>query len=122
MTSQEAAAVLAKAATFDNRHADAQAALSWSQALHDIPLRDAMDAVVAHYAESTEWIRPGHIRARVTVVRSHRLALAAEPALPPDLSGAEYAHALAEWRRQVADGEHPDVRQLVAAVTRKALT
>lgn len=122
MNASEAAVVLAKAAAFDRRNVTEQEAVAWAQALYDVPVRDAIDAVVAHFGDSTEWIRPGHVRARVALVRAHRLALATEPVLPPDLSGAEYAAALAEWRRQVADGLAPDLPQLVARATKRALT
>lgn len=65
MNTQEAAALLAVAAAFDNRKPDADAAMAWAAALHDVRFEDARDAVVAHYRESSDWMMPAMVTARV---------------------------------------------------------
>ena len=123
MNQAEAAVVLAKSAAYDDRvHVTEEQAVAWSQALHDVPVRDAVAAVVAHYRESEWTVRPAHVRRIVERVRARRLEQVTEPALPPDLSGQEYAAALRAWRRQVADGGGSDVAAALATVGRRELT
>ena len=123
MNQAEAAAVLAKAAAFDERvHVTEEQAVAWAQALHDVGFRDAMTAVVAHYRESEWTVRPANVRRFVERVRALRLQQEIEPALPPDLSGQDYAEALRVWRQQVADGGGSDVAAALAAVGRRELT
>ena len=122
MNVAEANVVLAKAAAYDNRRPDPQAAIAWAQALADIRVEDAVEAVVAHYSQSEEWMRPAHVRRIVSRMRARRIAAIAEPTLPADLPPAEYAAALREWRRQVGDGGRPEVAAVVAAVHHRALT
>lgn len=120
MTPKEAGKVLAIAAAFDNRKPTAESAVLWANALRDIPFKDASEAVAAHYAESTDWVMPAHIRRRVALLRAARLALVTEPALPPDMAPAAYRDALRAWRRQVADGGDPELA--LASVYRRELT
>jgi hypothetical protein len=76
MTPDDAAKVLAVAATFDQRHrpptpADAEArAHAWAQALTpDMPTREAILAVVAHYQAMTDSVMPAHVNERWRVKR-----------------------------------------------------
>lgn len=76
MTPAEAARVLAAAGTFDGRHnppspEDARIrANGWSLALADsMPAPWAIDAVVAHYARTTDYLMPAHLNA---AWRAHR--------------------------------------------------
>lgn len=64
MTPDEAAVVLAKAASYDNRKPSAEMATSWAQALSDIDVRSALQAVIAHYAADTSFVMPAHVRNR----------------------------------------------------------
>lgn len=65
MNTQEAAALLAVAAAFDNRKPDADAATAWGIALAEFPFIMCRDAVVAHYRKSREWIMPSDVIAGV---------------------------------------------------------
>lgn len=76
MTPDDAARLLAVAGTFDARlrppsPEDAQArALAWSAALmQDMPPTFAQQAIVAHYAETTDAVMPAHVNTRW---RAHR--------------------------------------------------
>jgi hypothetical protein len=66
---QEVSQLLALAALVDNRTVTPEAVLMWHGILGDLPADAAMDALKAHYAESTEWLLPAHIRGRVLAVR-----------------------------------------------------
>lgn len=73
MTPAEAALVLAKAASFDNRTVGREDSKSWAEALHGLDLQRCMDAVIKHYSESTDRIMPAHVRrlARTTTDITH---------------------------------------------------
>lgn len=61
VTAPEAAALLAMSAQFDNRKPSADAARGWAKALERVDFRDASDAIVAHYRESSDWIMPADV-------------------------------------------------------------
>ncbi|MFW5415057.1 hypothetical protein J0910_00485 [Nocardiopsis sp. CNT-189] len=104
MTEQQMGAVLARAAAFDGRRPDPIVLAAWMEAIGDLGYDDAMRAVVDHYAESTEWLKPAHLRARVKRMRADRLANA-DLALPPaDPDAADYGPRLREHLRALADG------------------
>lgn len=73
MNTQEAAALLAVAAAFDNRKPDADAAMAWAAALGDMEFNSCRDAVVGHYRESREWIMPADVVSRVRVIAAERM-------------------------------------------------
>lgn len=76
MTPSETAKVLAKASAFDQRtigHADAMA---WAEALDDVALADALEAVTRHYRESEHRVMPAHVRRHVEQIRRERARLA----------------------------------------------
>ncbi|MEE2041259.1 hypothetical protein Q8791_28945 [Nocardiopsis sp. CT-R113] len=96
--------VLARAAAFDNRRPDPLVLEAWLAAIGDLDPTDALDAVVAHYGDSVEWIKPGHIRARVKRVRAERLR-SADLALPPaDPDARDYGPQLRKLLGEIADG------------------
>lgn len=78
MTPDDAARLLAVAGTFDQRlrppsPEDAEArALAWAAALHsDMPPAFAQQAIVDHYADTTDAVMPAHLNGRYRVWR-HR--------------------------------------------------
>lgn len=80
MNAEEAAALLAHAAGFDNRQPSLAAAKAWAAALHDLPLdNDTRAAVAAYYTTPPQnpnerlWILPHHIRTLRAKLRSKRL-------------------------------------------------
>lgn len=105
-----AAALIAKAAAFDNRTVTEVAAAAWAEALDDyVTLADGAAAVSAHYAETRDWIMPSNINARVRKIRRNRADVAPTPPAPPVL--LDTAEDIA-WRRSWLDaitaGATPD--------------
>ena len=97
MTPDDARAVLAKAAAFDNRTPSQFAAAAWAEALADTdaPLADALAAVTVHYRESREWLMPVHVIEGV-----ERIARARRATIPPVeelMSGIDLDHP--DWMR-----------------------
>lgn len=95
MTPDDAAKVLAVAATFDQRHrppseADADArSMAWAQALNSkMPTEFAIRAVVAHYKDHTESVMPAHLNERwraqhrLDVERAQQRALQQQRGVP----------------------------------------
>lgn len=72
MNIQEAGAVLAKAAGYDNRSVGEANILAWHEALADLDVHDALDAVALHHRESTEWCMPAHVRQLAKRIREER--------------------------------------------------
>ncbi|MET8908370.1 hypothetical protein [Micromonospora sp. NPDC004551] len=72
MTLDEAAAVLAKAQAYDRRTVGEADIRAWQEALADVALADALAAVTAHYRDSTDWLMPAHVRARVAQAHAAR--------------------------------------------------
>lgn len=108
MNTQEAAALLAVAAAFDNRKPDADAAQAWAIALDGLRFTDCRDAIVAHYRATSDWLMPamviGHVR-RVRDARIKAYGVISPPLdLDPDDTGA-YARWGAYAYEAVANGE-----------------
>lgn len=131
MTPQEAAALLAVAAAFDNRKPDPDAARAWSIALDGMRFTDCRDVIVAHYRASTEWLMPIHVIAAVKKLRASRLETAEPPSPPPGMDADDvegYLRWLASVRQAIADGEEqpeppalprrhlPDLKALMPSV------
>lgn len=72
MNARDVSQVLAKAAAFDNRTIGEAEILVWLEAIGDLPLEDALTAVTRHYRESTEWLKPVHVREQVLAIRNER--------------------------------------------------
>lgn len=64
MTPQETGKLLGICAAYDNRAADEAAVYAWYRVLGKLPYAACESAVVAHYAESREWIMPADVRRR----------------------------------------------------------
>lgn len=126
MSPAEAQVLLSMAATVDNRKPDADAAKAWAAMLDGLRVEDCMQAIREHYTESTEWLMPAMVRARVKRIRAKRIADHPPLVPPPGLSDAEERQWLAGARRHVGDGNQIDsdaayelvsgsVRELLAA-------
>jgi hypothetical protein len=107
MTPQEASALLAVAAAFDNRKPDPDAAMAWSLALTGLPFIDCRNAIVDHYRRTTEWLMPAHVLELVKRVRDKRIAdHSAELTPPPECrEGDAHRDWLREAKRRLGDGE-----------------
>jgi len=101
----EASAALTVAAAFDNRNVTRETAIVWAEALPDVTLADARAAIKRHYADSTAYLMPGHVKALVKTVRADRLARvqAPVPNVNPDDSTAYLAEQRA-IRDAIAEG------------------
>jgi len=73
MNKFEANRLLAAIALGDNRTTDDTAVAYWAGLLYDIRLEDALNAVVVHRRESTEWLQPAHIIRLVRAERARRI-------------------------------------------------
>ena len=81
MKPSEAAVVLATAAAFDRREVGELDAEAWHAAfaaagLADLALEDARAAVVAHYAQTRQWLMPSDVVGYCKRVRRDRLKAA----------------------------------------------
>lgn len=103
MNETEIRQLLAVAMAYDNRKPGQAAVLAWGEAARRArwTFEAAMDAVHAHYAESTEFLMPAHITQRL---RAGRRAEAEQyQALPPAAPASEEARQRAmEMVRQYA--------------------
>jgi hypothetical protein len=98
MTEHEIRLLLAAAMAYDNRNPGQAAVLAWQEAAARArwTFAEAIDAVHAHYAESTAFLMPGHITQRL------RARPAAAPPTVSELRGElpPTAPASVETRRQ----------------------
>ena len=111
MSPTEAAALLAMAATFDNRKPDPAAATAWATVLDGLRPEDCRQAVIEHYRDHTEWLMPAMVRTAVRRIRTARIIAYGTLPDPPAGLDPDNAHAYARWladiRRQIADGNPP---------------
>lgn len=78
MNLDEASRVLAKAAGFDRRTVGQADVLAWQEALNDIPVDDALQAVTVHYRDTTDWLMPAHVRRHAATIDRDRRRAARE--------------------------------------------
>lgn len=110
--------VLAVAQSFDRRTVGDFDAASWVRAIGELNLDDAKQAVIDHYATSTDWLMPGHVRAGVNRIRANRLdrSIDAVPDADPD-DPIAYQQALREGRSRTADGIPAQPERVQQAIT-----
>lgn len=141
MTPAQAAALLTRAAAFDNRTIGEADAEAWAAALNDMPFdTDALNAVARFYSAPTQpgetgrrWIEPHHVRTWRRKIRDERLGdtIPAYDPIRPDETGAQYVArrraqltAIADGTEQpipvhaLAGGPHPSLARQLAAVGR----
>lgn len=82
MNYAETAQLLTAVAACDNRRIDDATVAMWHDVLGDLPLADALEAIRRHFAKSTEWLMPAHIRAGVGLIREARRPRSEVLALP----------------------------------------
>lgn len=107
MTPAEATILLGGIAAFDNRKPDENAAKMWAHALGGLRLEDCAQAVTQHFATSTEYLMPVHIRRLVKVMRAKRITAAGDLTPPPGLGVIETHRWTAQARSRIGDGEDP---------------
>lgn len=72
MNLEETAAVLAKAAGYDNRTIGDANVMAWHEALGDLNVRDCLAAVAQHHRESDAYLMPVHVRRIAERLRKER--------------------------------------------------
>lgn len=111
MNLAEAATVLRKVVAYcPSQSVDEYTPDAWAEALDDIRLADALEAVRIIGRRELEpgqsrYIEPGHIRAEVRRIRSRRIETHRMPEPPPELEGRELYEWLADTYRRIGDGE-----------------
>jgi len=87
LTDHQTRQLLAVAMSYDNRKPSDAAVMAWVEA--SVRARwtfaEAIDAVHAHYTESTVFVMPGHVTERIRAARQD--AAMREPVNPPDPVG-----------------------------------
>lgn len=68
----DTARLLATISTIDNRRLDETTVQAWHGVLGDLDIDECMEAVRRHFAKSTDWLMPAHIRATVAAIREQR--------------------------------------------------
>jgi hypothetical protein len=109
-----AAALLAYAASTDNRQPSEEAAHGWANALDErVTLPDGKAAIDAHRATSTDWLLPAHVNAEVRRIRKARadaMGVVNPPAELADRPALENTWKR-EYARAICDGEEPDAAE-----------
>lgn len=96
MNLPETARLLTMIASFNNRTIGESDVIAWQSVLPDVPLADAEEAVRRHYAESTDWLMPAHVRHIVRDIHTERDALARHTGWAPGQAGVPKAEAMPE--------------------------
>lgn len=110
MTPSECGRLLRACAFYDNRKVSDESMIAWSRAINaDLNPRDALEAIAAHYSESSDWCMPSHINTRVRAVRRERLQRAGVPPIPGDLDQAQEQAWRELWCASVKDGDDDPV-------------
>lgn len=112
LTIEQVGDLLATAAAFDSRTVGKADLMAWAKAIGDLDYDDASQAIIDHYTESTDWLKPAHVRNRVKNIRRARLANADRmlPAADPDAK--DYSAKFKVHLKELADG-----RQVGVALT-----
>jgi hypothetical protein len=106
MKTSEVSALLTMAAAFDNRTVGEANVAAWASVLHpDMRLSDGMEAMKAHFAKSSEYLKPAHINQGVDQIRRERLAKAPIMLIPTDLHQAVERQWMRAFTDAVKDGE-----------------
>lgn len=92
----EAVKALTVASAYDNRNVTREAGIVWADALADLTLAEVVDAIKHHYAGTTTWLMPAHVRTAVKALRADRLERIRPPA--PNVDPDDPAAQMAEQR------------------------
>lgn len=118
MTRDEVLDLLSVAIAYDNRRPDEAQVVAWEEAARRgrWTFGEAREALLDHYARTTDFVMPGHITEALRVRRSAPPpARAALPAAPP-ASRERVAAVVAAVGKQLGwDGPEPDERRAILA-------
>lgn len=82
MNHTETARLLTAVAAIDGRRIDDASVAAWHGMLGDLPFNDCAEAVRRHFARSSDWLMPAHIRDGVRLIRDERRPKVDALALP----------------------------------------
>lgn len=108
MRRSEAGVLLAKMSAFDRRTIGEADIEAWAEALGDVPLSDALDAVTEHYRAQSRWIMPSDVLTACRLTQSSRLIAAGTPPIPGDLTQQQERIWRRRWCELVKSGESAD--------------
>lgn len=74
MTPLETHDLLTFVSAYDNRRFDDATVYAWHEALGDVSFEDGRRAVIEHFANSTEYLMPAHVRLGAIRIRNDRPA------------------------------------------------
>lgn len=115
MNINETTQALALAQAFDNRTVGEVNIRAWHSVLGDADAADVMTAIRDHYAETTEWIMPAHIRTAVRDMVSQREMAVRATGWAPGQHGVPKAQALPELDNgPVAEATRTAAREMLA--------
>ena len=130
MNQQELGRVVARIQAGDNRTVDHVTMAHWGETIGHLPYQDALEAVVMHFRESTDYLMPAHVlagAARVwkarnpsndTIPGGYREVDGRRPAPMPDNMDAltavwndpvGWAREIAKYDAQLVAAGHPPV-------------
>jgi len=102
MNHEEVAKILAEAALCDNRHVDDLMIVQWHRIIGHLPYDDTSQAVVDHFAQTDDYLKPIDLIRRVKAARERRLTAAPLPAPSPE--PGQYLNQIRGVIHQVASG------------------
>ncbi len=116
MTPADAAELLSLAAAFDRRTIGEADARAWASTLSGLAKDDCAEAIRQHFAVTTEWLMPAHVRRGANIIRSARLrSVASDEIEPADVDPNDVAAYLAATKRRraalLAKGEDTEDRR-----------
>lgn len=65
MTIEETATLLANIQLIDNRRVEEETIVAWHALVSDLDFRMSLEAARLHFRDSTEYLKPAHVRAGV---------------------------------------------------------
>lgn len=79
MTPADMADVLSAAGIYDGRKISQADVAAWHMAIGQYDREDALAGVVRHYADSTDWMKPAHLKAQILAIRNERASARPHP-------------------------------------------
>lgn len=104
MNIQETTELLTRIQIIDNRRVEEATVLAWFELVEDLALDAALEAVRLHFRESTEYLKPAHIRAGIERIRVSGLGPREDDfgnVIDPDAQALAAHNRLAGIRREV---------------------
>lgn len=101
MDEEQVSVLLAKAALVDNRIVDAQVIQTWWEILGHLSFHDAMNGLLMHRRESTDYVQPAHIIAQARKAKRARQIEEAKRATPAALAAPVRAAPPANFRQMI---------------------